>query len=64
MAELDDLVDQYGEDVVRQAFALQEHIRRNGLRGVHYMAEAREQARITGHGKTKKNLVANIPRRP
>lgn len=34
MSSIEDLEQYYGEEVVSQAFALQEHIRQNGIDGI------------------------------
>jgi hypothetical protein len=61
---VEDLIDQYGEGIVRQAFALQKHIRQNGIEGVHFMATARQKTQARKWHVAKKNLEENIPQRP
>lgn len=64
MSEIEDLIDQYGEGVVRQAFGLQQHIKENGIEGVHFIKTARMKTQARKYHTTKKNLEENIPKRP
>lgn len=52
----DALVDEWGIDNVRAAFWLQSHIKRNGLDGIGYMAEARSHLESTKHITTKSKI--------
>lgn len=64
MADLDDLKDQYGADIVAQAFALQQHIKEHGLEGVHFMETAEQKTQARKYHVTKRNLESHIPKRP
>lgn len=56
MADIDALVDEWGEDNVQAAFWLQEHIKEQGLDGIKYMEAARNHLRVKGEGKVEKQM--------
>lgn len=45
---IDELVDEYGEETVKKAFWLQEHIYEEGLEGANFTDEAKKKIRQNG----------------
>jgi hypothetical protein len=64
MADLQSLKEQYGESIVDQAFALQAHIKENGLEGTQFISTARSKTQSRKWVVTKRELESNIPKRP
>lgn len=64
MADLQALQEQYGESIVSQAFALQQHIKENGLEGTHFIEIAESKTQSRKWTVTKRELESNIPKRP
>jgi hypothetical protein len=62
MASIDDLIEEHGEETVRKAFWLQEHIYEEGLAGVRFSDVAEEHMRQSGPRSVKRKIENNTKR--
>jgi len=60
--DIDSLIDQHGEDTVRKAFWLQQHIFEQGLEGVHFSKAAEEDMQRVGPMLVKKAIEDEFKR--
>lgn len=58
--EIDALVEQWGEEDVRKAFWLQGHIKRNGLDGIQFSAQARTKIKREGPMRAKQIIESEM----
>jgi len=61
MADIDTLIDRHGEDTVRKAFWLQEHIYEEGIAGIDFTGEAESKMRKIGPMRVKQRIEAQFP---
>lgn len=59
-----DLIDEHGAEVVSMAFNLQQHIKDEGIEGVHFMDQARMKMKARKWHTATKQMKQNIPQRP
>jgi len=60
--DIDSLIDQHGEDTVRKAFWLQQHIFEQGLAGVHFSKAAEKEMEQLGPLLIKKAIEDEFTR--
>jgi len=60
--DIDALIDEYGEETVRKAFWLQDHIYKEGLRGIDFSGAAEDTMKEIGPPLIKKAIEDEFAR--
>jgi hypothetical protein len=63
MSSIDDLIDEHGEENVRKAFWLQEHIKKEGIDGIHFMQKAEAEVMPYAHLLTYQAIRSELSKR-
>lgn len=63
MADYEEVdLSRFDSDTINKAFWLQEHIRRHGVEGIHYMFHAKSEARTRGPREVVDHIDREIAR--